>query len=56
MQAQYKKKRLIVAMAIFAALAILAGFTTSGVIRLATWIFLAGLALKTWLSTLYHSE
>lgn len=56
MQAQYKKKRLTAAMAIFAALAVLAGFTTGGIIRLATWIFLAGLALKTWLATLYPSE
>lgn len=36
-------------MLIYAALAVLAGFTLTGNIRLATWIFLGGIALKTWL-------
>jgi hypothetical protein len=39
-------------MLIYAGLAILAGFTLTGVIRLATWIFLGGIALKTWLVVL----
>lgn len=56
MQGPHKKKRLIGAFATYAVLAALAGFTTSGVVRLATWIFLGGLALKTWLATLYPSE
>jgi hypothetical protein len=36
----------------YAVLALLAGLTLDGQIRLATWIFLGGLALKTWLVTL----
>jgi len=36
-------------MLIYAALAVLAGLTLTGNIRLATWIFLGGIALKTWL-------
>lgn len=56
MQAPRTTKRFFAAMAVYALLAVLAGFTTSGAVRLATWIFLAGLALKTWLATLYPSE
>ena len=41
------KNRFLAAMAAYAMLALLATFTTSGKIRLATLIFLAGLALKT---------
>ena len=36
----------------YAGLAILAGFTLTGVVRLATWIFLGGIALKTCLVVL----
>ena len=36
----------------YAGLAILAGFTLTGDIRLATWVFLGGIALKTWLVVL----
>jgi hypothetical protein len=36
----------------YAGLAILAGFTLTGDIRLATWVFLRGIALKTWLVVL----
>ena len=39
-------------MSIYAVLAILAGVTLSGNIRLATWIFLGGIALKTCLVVL----
>jgi hypothetical protein len=42
------------AMAVYAILAILAGFTLTGNIRLATWIFLGGIALKTYLVVLKH--
>lgn len=41
-----------IAMLIYAALAVLAGFTLTGNMRLATWIFLGGIALKTWLVVL----
>jgi hypothetical protein len=37
---------------ILAALAILAGWTLDGAIRIATLVFLGGIALKTWLVVL----
>lgn len=40
------KQRFQAAMAAFAVLAVLAGFTLDGKIRLATLVFLAGLALR----------
>jgi hypothetical protein len=46
--------RFAAAMFAYAALAILAGFTLRGNIRLATWIFLGGIALKTYLVVLKH--
>ena len=45
-------RRFIAAMSTYAVLAILAGFTLSGDIRLVTLIFLGGIALKTWLVVL----
>ncbi|MGH9558991.1 MAG: hypothetical protein ACRD30_07090 [Bryobacteraceae bacterium] len=39
-------------MSVYAVLAILAGFTLTGDVRLATWIFLGGIALKTCLVVL----
>jgi hypothetical protein len=45
-----RKFRFLVTMGIFCALAILASLSLSGVIRTATWIFLGGLALKTWIA------
>lgn len=39
--------RFVAAMSTYAILAILAGFTLEGRIRLAVWIFLGGIALKT---------
>ena len=41
------EKRFYIAMGTYAVLAILAWATLDGKIRLATWIFLAGLALRT---------
>lgn len=35
------------AFGLYAILALLAGFTLTGVVRLATWIFIGGLAVKT---------
>jgi hypothetical protein len=37
-------------------LAILAAFTLDGNLRLATWIFLGGIALKTWLVVLKRRQ
>ena len=48
--------RFYLAMASYAVLAALAGFTLNGPFRLATWVFLAGLAVKTWLVTLRRDE
>ena len=45
-------RRFIAAMSAYVALAILVGFTLTGVIRIATWIFLGGIALKTCLVVL----
>ena len=41
------QKRFYMAMGTYAALAILAGVTLDGKMRLAVWIFLGGLALRT---------
>jgi len=40
--------RLIAAMAAYAALAVLAGFTLDGKLRLFIWILMAALAIKTY--------
>jgi hypothetical protein len=45
-------RRFIAAMATYAALAILAGFTLTGRIRIAVWIILGYFALMTWLVVL----
>jgi len=44
--------RFSIAMGIYAILAVLAGFTLDGKIRLATWLFLGLFALKTVLAAL----
>jgi len=46
------KTRFGAAMAAYCLLAALAAFTMTGRMRIAVWIFLAGLAVKTWLSSL----
>ncbi|HEY7390456.1 MAG TPA: hypothetical protein VH640_18205 [Bryobacteraceae bacterium] len=43
-------KRLISAMGAYALLAVLAGFTLTGLLRAAVWILMAGLAAKTWIA------
>lgn len=43
--------RFYVALACYVALALLAAATLEGPFRLAIWIFLGGLAFKTWLVT-----
>jgi len=40
------------ALGVYAAIALLAGVTLSGKFRIAVWIFMAGLAVKTWLVSL----
>jgi len=42
--------RILAAMGAYATLALLAAFTLDGVMRSAVWIFLAGLAVKTWIA------
>ncbi len=44
--------KFLMALGVYAGLALLAGITLTGTMRLAVWIFLAGLAVKTWLATL----
>jgi hypothetical protein len=41
--------RLAAALAAYAVLALAAGITLDGVFRWAVWVFLGGLALKTWI-------
>lgn len=48
--------RLYFAFAAYVAIALLAGFTLDGPFRLAVWIFLAGLAVKTWLLKLRRDQ
>ncbi len=48
--------RFYLAMSAYVVLAVLAGFTMHGPFRLATWVFLGGLAVKTWLVTLRRDE
>jgi hypothetical protein len=42
--------RFFSAMAAYAALALLAGYTLDGVLRTGVWILMAGLAAKTWIA------
>jgi hypothetical protein len=49
-------KKFYIAIAVYAVLAILSWLTLDGLIRLATWVFLAGLAVKTYLATLRRDE
>jgi hypothetical protein len=44
------RQRMYAAMAAYGALALMAWFTLDGVFRWAVWIFLAGLAVKTWIA------
>ena len=44
--------KVYVAMACYAVIAILAGLTIDGKARLVVWIFLGGLAIRTYLHTL----
>jgi hypothetical protein len=44
------KPRFLKAMGTYGVLAILAAFTLDGLIRTAVWIFLAGLAVKTYIA------
>lgn len=46
------KPRLVTAMLAFGLLALLAALTLEGVFRIAVWVFLAGLAVKTWIASL----
>jgi len=49
-------RRFAAAMTCYAILAILAGFTLSGDIRIVTWIVLGGIAIRTWLVVLKRRE
>jgi hypothetical protein len=48
--------KFIAAMSAYVVLAILAGFTLSGQIRIATWLILGLFAIKTWLVVLKRDE
>lgn len=51
-----KEPRFLLAMAGYVIFALLATFTLDGQFRIATLIFLAGLAVKTWLVTLRRDD
>jgi len=44
------KARFVTAMACYGVLALLAAVTLEGVFRIAVWILLGGLAVKTWIA------
>jgi hypothetical protein len=48
--------RFVAAMSCYALLAILAGFTLSGDIRLVTWVVLGGIAIRTCLVVMKRPE
>lgn len=48
--------RFYLAMSAYAIFALLAAVTLEGPFRLAVWVFLGGLAFKTWLVTLRRDE
>jgi len=48
--------KFIAAMSTYAALGLLAGFTLTGRIRIATWLILGLFAIKTWLVVLKRGE
>ena len=50
------KSRLLLALCVYAAIALLAFFTLDGQFRIAVWIFMGGLALKSWIATLRSDE
>jgi hypothetical protein len=45
------KKHFYLALAGYAVIAVTAGITLKGSFRLAVWVLLTGLAVKTWLAT-----
>jgi hypothetical protein len=51
----HKKSSLFLALGAYALLATLATLTMTGKMRIGVWIFLGGMAVKTWLSSLRHS-
>ena len=44
------KPKYLAALAFYVVLALMAGFTLDGVLRIAVWIVLIGLAAKTWIA------
>jgi hypothetical protein len=50
--APQKGRRFYTALACYGAIAVLAALTLDGKFRLVVWIFMAGLALKTYIATL----
>ncbi|HLJ49257.1 MAG TPA: hypothetical protein VKU01_24760 [Bryobacteraceae bacterium] len=50
------KPNFVSAMAAYAVLALLAGFTLDGPLRVAVLLLLAGLAVKTWIHTLRERQ
>ena len=49
-------KRFYIALAVYSVLALMAALTLDGTIRLATWVFLAGLAVKSYIATFRRDD
>jgi hypothetical protein len=47
---EFMNKRFLSAMSVYAVLGLSAAFTLDGLLRTAVWIFLGGLALKTYIA------
>ena len=48
--------RFYLALAVYSVLAIFAALTLDGTLRLATWVFLAGLAVKSYIATFRRDD
>lgn len=53
---QLTRRRLWLAFAVYALIAVLAGLTLEGKFRIVVWIFMGGLAVKTWLAWVHHQR
>lgn len=56
LQLKFMNRKLLYPMACYVVLALLAGFTLTGLFRAAVWVFLAGLAAKTWIHVKMRRE
>lgn len=53
---QHPRRRLYGALAVYAIIAVLAACTLEGMFRVVVWIFIGGLAVKTWIAWLQQQR